>query len=70
MTNHEFRAIRQRLGLTQAQLAAVVGYDMALSISTLERATNPRQVPELLARLMRAYDAGYRPDDWPTHTSS
>lgn len=65
MTNHELRAIRKRLGLTQAELAAILGYSGALTVSTMERATNPRPVPDLLARLMQAYDAGYRPDDWP-----
>ncbi len=65
MTNHEFRAIRNKLGLTQAQLATVLGYSGALTVSTMERETNPKPIPGLLARLMRAYDAGYRPDDWP-----
>lgn len=65
MTNSEFRAIRHKLGLSQARLAAVVGFKLPLSISTMERPTNPRPVPELLARLMRAYESGYRPDDWP-----
>lgn len=66
MTNEEFRGIRNRLGLTQIQLAAVLGYANALQISSYERSTNPRQVPQLLDRLMRAYDEGYRPGDWPT----
>lgn len=70
MTNHEFRAIRLRLGLTQAELARVLGYYGALHISNYERETNPRPVPELLARLMIAYDEGYRPKDWPATTTS
>ena len=65
MTNHEFRAIRQRLGLTQAQLARILGYSGAITVSAMERPTNPRPISGLLARLMRAYDAGYRPEDWP-----
>lgn len=65
MTPDEFRAIRQRLGLTQAQLAAYLGYGSPMRISEFERETNPRPVPELLARLMTAYDEGYRPKDWP-----
>lgn len=65
MTPDEFRAIRQRLGLTQAQLAAYLGYGSPMWISEFERETNPRPVPELLARLMTAYDEGYRPKDWP-----
>ena len=65
MTNEEFRAIRQRLGLTQAQLAKVLQYDLPLTISTFERASNPRNIPTHVALLMKAYDEGYRPKDWP-----
>ena len=65
MTNDEFRAIRQKLGLTQAQLSRVLGYETALTVSTYERATNPRQIPTHVAMLMRAYDEGYRPSNWP-----
>lgn len=65
MTNHEFRDIRLRLGFTQAQLASFLGYGSPMRISEFERETNPRQVPDLLARLMTAYDEGYRPKDWP-----
>lgn len=65
MTNHEFRAIRNRLGLTQAQLARVLGYELPLTISTYERERNPRRIPTHVAKLMVAYDEGYRPKDWP-----
>ncbi|MFC3206863.1 helix-turn-helix domain-containing protein [Aquamicrobium soli] len=65
MTNAEFRAIRLRLGFTQAGLAAFLGYSHSMRVSEFERALNPRPVPEHLARLMRAYDEGYRPADWP-----
>jgi len=65
MTNHEFRAIRQSLGLTQAQLSRVLHYETPLTISTYERATNPRPVPTHVALLMVAYRDGYRPADWP-----
>lgn len=65
MTNLQFRKIRHRLGLTQAQLAVVLGYEMPLTISTLERTTNPRPVPHHVALLMEAYDSGYRPKKWP-----
>ncbi len=65
MTNVEFKEARQRLGLTQAELANLLGYSGPLQISSFERATNPRQVPVLLALLMKAYDDGYRPADWP-----
>ncbi|MFU0504133.1 helix-turn-helix domain-containing protein [Pseudaminobacter sp. NGMCC 1.201702] len=65
MTSQEFKLIRTRLGLTQAELASVLGYASALQISSYERATNPRPVPQLLALLMKAYDEGYRPRNWP-----
>lgn len=65
MTNDEFRAIRQQLGLTQAQLSRVLRYETALTVSTYERNTNPRPVPTHVALLMTAYDEGYRPQDWP-----
>lgn len=65
MTNDEFKRTRLRLGITQAQLAEVLGYASALQISSYERVTNPRPVPALLALLMKAYDDGYRPADWP-----
>lgn len=66
MTAAEFKAIRLRLGLTQAELASVLGYSIAMQVSELERATNPKPVPRLIAMLVKAFDAGYRPDEWPT----
>lgn len=61
MTPAEFRAIRLRLGMTQAELAAFLGYGSSLRISEFERATNPRPVPRLLALVMQALDSGWRP---------
>ncbi|NZD50514.1 helix-turn-helix domain-containing protein [Rhizobium leguminosarum] len=65
MDNDEFRTIRTRLGLTQAQLAGVLGYLRSMQVSEIERETNPKPVPRAVALLMRAYDEGYRPKDWP-----
>jgi transcriptional regulator with XRE-family HTH domain len=65
MTNHQFRKIRHRLGLTQSQLADVMGYGAAMRISEFERETNPRDVPHHVALLMTAYAEGYRPKNWP-----
>lgn len=65
MTNREFAAIRERLGLTQADLAKVLDYASAMNVSAMERETTPRAIPKHIARLMNAYDAGYRPADWP-----
>jgi len=68
MTNAEFREIRLRLGLTQAELSRVLRYSTPLTISTYERATNPRPIPTHVALLMEAYRDGYRPADWPPAT--
>lgn len=65
MTNQEFRKIRLRLGLTQAELARVLGYPHPMQVSELERETNPKPVPRHVAMLMEAYAAGYRPGNWP-----
>lgn len=65
MTNVEFAGIRERLGLTQADLARVLDYASAMNVSAMEREATPRAIPKHIARLMRAYDAGYRPADWP-----
>ena len=59
MTPETFRTIRQQLGLTQAGLAAFLGYSHSLRISEFERGARP--VPHLLALLMQAYADGYRP---------
>lgn len=67
MENDEFRSIRKRLGLTQAQLASVLGYSHLMQVSEIERDKNPKPVPRAIALLMRAYDEGYRPRDWPSN---
>lgn len=66
MTNTQFRTIRLKLDLTQAQLAAVLGYEHPLTISTYERETNPRDIPRHVAMLMIAFRDGYRPKGWPS----
>ena len=66
MTNDEFRAVRSSLGLTQAQLARVLGYAARENVALLESAGDwTREIPSAIARLMTAYAAGYRPPDWP-----
>ena len=59
MTPDHLRAIRQKLGLTQQQLAQLIGYRQAHLISNFETGTRP--VPHLLAMLMRAFEDGYLP---------
>lgn len=62
VTPTTFRAIRLRLGFTQAELAAFLDYGHAVRISEFERPTNPRPVPRLLALVMHALDSGWRPE--------
>ena len=65
MTPQEFRSIRHRLGLTQAELAKLLDYSLPLAISEFERKTNPKPVPRYLDLLMEALDAGFWPQAWP-----
>jgi len=62
MTPTEFHAIRKQLGLTQAQLAPLLGYGAAPRVSAIE--SGPK-VPKQAALLMEAYRTGYRPKHWP-----
>ncbi len=63
MTPAEFRQGRLSMGLTQVQLAAVMGYSNQPKIAELEHMRTA--IPPRAARLMEAYLQGYRPDDWP-----
>jgi transcriptional regulator with XRE-family HTH domain len=66
MTKGDFIKIRHKLGLTQAQLATVLGFARRNYVCALEsRSASGRNIPPLVARLMRAYRDGYRPLDWP-----
>ena len=68
MTPAEIREARQSLGLTAEQMArlmettagAVYRWEMAGDQSSA------RSLPARAERLLQAYLAGYRPDDWPT----
>ena len=62
MSKAEFRSIRQKLGLSQSKLAAVLGYRSPMRVSELERDTNPLPIPWLVGHLMRAMAEGYRPE--------
>lgn len=59
-----FRAARQSLGLTQAQLADAMGYGDKMRISDIERGV--RDPSPAAERLLQAYLDGYRPQGWPT----
>ena len=70
MTPIEFKAIRLGLlvngrPMTQAGLARVMGYNGQSAISFIENAGEGAIVPKQAARLIRAYEWGYRPTDWP-----
>lgn len=60
----EMAAIRSRIGLTQPQLAPLICLGSVYRVSEYERGA--RTIPGNIARLMRAYDEGYRPADWPS----
>ena len=63
MTPTEFKQARQSLGLTQAQAADMLGYGAATRISEIEN--GQRNAGAAVVQLLRAYLAGYRPDNWP-----
>lgn len=67
MTPEELKAARLALGLTQAQLGAVLDTD-GQTIRRMEmpaEARTHRPPAVRMARLIRAYLEGYRPPDWP-----
>jgi transcriptional regulator with XRE-family HTH domain len=65
MTGAEFKAIRQALGLTQRQMAGVLGYGHPVRVSEFERQAWPQPVPKRVAAQMASFAAGYRPPGWP-----
>lgn len=62
MTPAEFRQSRKSLGLTQGQLAALIGVDRR-TVQKWEGAE--RDMHPAAVRLLGAYSEGYRPQDWP-----
>jgi transcriptional regulator with XRE-family HTH domain len=62
MTPEEFLAARKDLGLTQPQLAGVLGWTQS-HISRVENGREPIQQTGALA--MQALLMGHRPDGWP-----
>lgn len=53
MQNHELRTLRERLGLTQAELAAALQYRSAMRVSEFEREKNPLPIPDHIAFIVR-----------------
>lgn len=67
MTPDEIRSARQKLGLTQAQLGALLDTD-GQTVRRMEmpkNASTHRKPAARMVRLIRAYLDGYRPSDWP-----
>lgn len=66
MTPDQIREARSTLGLSQHDLALMLGYeghDRRVQVSHLERGM--RVLRPAQRRLLEAYLAGYRPPDWP-----
>lgn len=64
MTPAEIKQARRNLGLTQSQIAPLLGYGAQTRVSEIE--TGQQTPSASVVRLLRAYLDGYRPDDWPT----
>lgn len=67
MTPDEVKEARLKLGLTQAQLGAVLDTD-GQTVRRMEMpvdASTHRKPAVRMVRLIRAYLDGYRPQDWP-----
>jgi len=63
MTPAEIKQARQTLGLTQSQLAPLVGYGAPSRISEIERGIERPSASVMM--LLRIYLRGYRPPEWP-----
>ncbi|MGN7869565.1 helix-turn-helix domain-containing protein [Paracoccus sp. 22332] len=63
MTPSDIKDARRKLGLTQDQLAAVMGLRGKQTVSEWERGVKSPDGQSV--RLIQAYLAGHRPDDWP-----
>ena len=63
MSGEEAAQARKRLGLSQSQLARLLGYDKRHSVANVETGARHYRAPQQL--LLNAYLAGYRPADWP-----
>jgi transcriptional regulator with XRE-family HTH domain len=63
MTPDDIREARKALGLSQRELATLLGYGDVMRVSEIERGV--RVAGDAVERLLRAYLDGYRPNDWP-----
>jgi transcriptional regulator with XRE-family HTH domain len=66
MTPAQLHEARRKLGLTLEQMAAMLGYEGDHRRQMLyDLESGRRTIREPQRRLVGAYLAGYRPDDWP-----
>ena len=66
MTPQQLKEARRKLGLTLDQMAAMLGYEGEQARSQLHHMeTGRREIRPAQRRLVEAYLAGYRPQDWP-----
>lgn len=64
MSPEDFKHLRKnKLNLTQAELAKALCVPR-IHVERLERSRAP-QIPGMTARLMRAFEEGFRPRGWP-----
>lgn len=63
MNPDEIKQARNSLGLTQSQLAPLLGYGATPRVAEIE--SGARNASDCVVRLLRAYLDGYRPSDWP-----
>ncbi len=67
MTPSQLTRARQSLGLSLEQLAVLLGYEGGQSRSQVHHLeTGRRTIRPAQRRLIDAYLAGYRPEDWPS----
>lgn len=66
MTPDQLTRARKRLGLTLKQMADLLGYEGGHAKSQVHHLeTGRREIRPAQRRLIEAYLAGYKPDDWP-----
>jgi DNA-binding transcriptional regulator YiaG len=67
MTHSEFKAARNELGLTLAQLAAILGVDSRTirKWEADENASTGRRPNPVACRVMQWLKGGFRPAQWP-----
>lgn len=71
MNHRDLKQARKALGLSLAQMAAMLGIspELARRMETAPGAGRARPITETAERLIAAYLAGYRPPDWPVADS-